>query len=100
MLGFWIFQESMSALSALLGGMIAIVPNLVFLLWFSHAKKNNNAEKTLNAFYLAETLKILLTLMLFTLAFQWSRIQALPLFVTFVASQMAYWLFFRIKRVS
>lgn len=92
-LGYGIIQDGISAFSALLGGLLAIIPNLVFLPWFHHSKKSDNAQKTLKAFYLAEGCKIFLSLLLFTIVFQWTGLRALPLFATFIAVQMAYWVF-------
>jgi ATP synthase protein I len=91
-LGFWMMQGSFAGASALLGGVIGSLPALFFTPLFLKRLQNTNARATLGAFYLAEGLKLFISLVLFTLAFQWSKLNPLALFVTFIATQMVYWL--------
>lgn len=81
-------------ISAALGGLIGIVPEIFFLLFnfkgLKPADPAENPEKILRAFYLAESSKWILTGVLFTLSFQWSKLKPMPLFLVFIATQLAY----------
>ncbi len=91
-LGFWIAQDKFYGLSSALGSMISIVPGLVFVPLFFNQGHTQNARAILSGFYLAEGLKLFISLVLFTLVFQWSKLKVLPLFVSFIAMQITYWL--------
>lgn len=83
-------SESM-AISSILGGMAAFLPNLYFacrILLF----KEKDAKKMLASFYAGETRKILLTGGLFALIFQLPSIQFIPLMACFVAVLSVFWL--------
>lgn len=77
-------------ISSLLGGMISLVPSLIFILIFF--RNTPKPQKIVSSLYLAEFLKWIFTLILFTVVFQWSNLKPVPLFVTFIATQLVYWL--------
>lgn len=93
-LGFWFLQNGMAAISCMIGAIIGIIPTSVFLPLFLHRYSDSkvNARAILGGFYLAEGLKLCVTILLFTLAFQWSKLSVIPLFIAFIAMQLAYWL--------
>lgn len=78
-------------LSFLLGGGIALVPSLVFAKIFFKYSKGKEPHKIVNALYIGEALKFILTIVLFILAFQWKEVEGLSLFVGFILSQAIYW---------
>lgn len=77
-----------AAYSALLGGLICFVPNLYFTI---KVFSTHEPRQILNAFYLGEAVKLLLTVVLFMLV--WRFLQTLPLAVLcgFIFTQLAHW---------
>jgi ATP synthase protein I len=78
------------ALSAILGGVAAFVPNLYFALRI-HRSAGQEPRKIVNSFYAGESGKLLLTAALFMMIFQVSNIQILPLLVGYVAALSVFW---------
>lgn len=89
---FWFLKGELYGLSGLIGVGIGVIPGIFFMLLFFKRTYARATRKVVNAFYLGEALKWLITIGLFTVAFQWGKLKPLPLFVTFIATQMAYWL--------
>ncbi len=89
---FWSSGGNEAGLSSLFGGIIAIFPNIMFALIYFRYSGALAAKKVVQSFYLGEILKLLTTLILFTVVFQWSKLKALPLFVVYIATLMTYWL--------
>jgi ATP synthase protein I len=87
--GFTIKDEQ-QGLSALLGGMAAFVPNLYFSLWIQRSA-GQNARKIVNSFYVGESGKLLLTVVIFVMIFQIHNIQVLPLLVGYIAALSIFW---------
>ena len=80
-----------AALSALLGGLAAILPNIVFAVFafrFVGASKN---QLVYNSFKTGSKLKLILTIVIFILIYRWPDVQAGPLFITFVVSMLGHW---------
>lgn len=80
-----------SALSALLGGLAAILPNIVFAVFafrFAGATQNQLVYKS---FKTGSKLKLILTTVIFILIYRWPDVQVIPLFITFVISMLGHW---------
>ncbi len=77
--------------SALLGGLIGFVPNLVFALLFGRNDPTKSAQQVVRALYLGEALKLGLTALLFVIAFNLPGISALPLFIAFAGVTAVFW---------
>jgi ATP synthase protein I len=88
--GFAVKEGGQQALSAILGGMAAFVPNLYFALRI-HRSAGQEARKIVNSFYAGESGKLLLTVALFMMIFQIPNIQTLPLLVSYVATLSVFW---------
>jgi ATP synthase protein I len=88
--GFAVIGNEQQALSAALGGIAAFVPNLCFSLWIQRSV-GQNVRKMVNSFYVGESVKLLLTIMLFAMIFQIPNIQILALFVSYVAALSVFW---------
>jgi ATP synthase protein I len=88
--GFFIIEQDY-AVSSLVGGLIAFLPNLYFAYRLSLVK-GSDAKRIVRSFYSGETRKILLTSMLFAIAFQVPQIQLFPLMTCFVAVLSVFWL--------
>jgi ATP synthase protein I len=80
-----------SALSALVGGMIGLIPNLCFAWLFGRKNPAKTAKQVVSAFYFGETIKLIITAILFAIAFQWSGLLPLPLFAAFGLVMAAFW---------
>jgi ATP synthase protein I len=84
-LGFYLAKGGTVALSPLLGGLIAFVPNLYFAIRTSMAT-GQPPQKILNSFYAGEFGKLILTGILFYVIFQLPNIQLLPLLTGYVTA--------------
>ena len=88
---FRFYSDYEALFSAFLGGLIGIIPGLVFALLYFKQSGAKALKKVVQNFYLGEVLKLFLTLLLFTAAFQWSKLKPLPMFSVFITTLMAYW---------
>lgn len=78
-------------LSAFAGGVIAVLPNFVFAtLAFSHAGASAS-RKVVQSFFLGEAVKLLLTIVLFSMAFGLLDMVFAPLFATYVLGLIVPW---------
>ena len=89
--GAWALGGDKQAISALLGGLIGFLPNLVFAFLFGRRDPGKSANQVVRAFYFGEGLKLGLTVLLFMIVFQLPGIAALPLFIAFVAVMAVFW---------
>ncbi len=78
------------ALSAILGGMAAFIPNLYFALRV-HKSAGQEARKIVRSFYAGESGKLLLTAALFVMIFQLPSIEILPLLAVYIAALSVFW---------
>src|SRR6185436_9815095 len=91
-LGFWTFVGQMAGISAFAGGMINVVANLLFVRsWFASYGTESPIQRVLG-FYVAEVVKLLVTVALLALAIGFFKFSFLPLFVAFVATLAVFWL--------
>lgn len=81
-----------AAWSALLGGLVCIVPTLWFgVRLFKHFGARA-AKQIAMALYTGEALKLLLTVILFVVVFKWLHISAMAFFVSYIIMQCTVWL--------
>lgn len=71
------------AISVLAGGAISIIPNFVFAYKAFKYAGARSSEKVLDSFYSGEKLKIVLTAILFALAFRFLAIEPIAFFSSF-----------------
>lgn len=76
--------------SSLLGGLAAIVPNLYFALRVT-SSEGQEARKVLRSFYTGESIKLLLTAVIFALILRIPNIQILPIFAGYVSALSVFW---------
>ena len=86
-----VVDGAMASLSALLGGLVCVVPNVYFVRQLFKYKGARAAKQIVNGFYKGEALKLLLTIALFLLVFKLIKINPLVFFVAFIAAQMVFW---------
>lgn len=80
-----------AARSALLGGLIAFLPN-AYLAWRVGTAQNKTAHEIVRRFYVGETVKLIATALLFALALHLPGVMFAPLIATFIAALMVFWL--------
>ena len=79
------------AISAILGGLVAIVPATVFAKKFFHYQGARAARQIVKNFYIGEALKLFLTVLLFALVFMLFNIAPSVFFFTYIVVLMTYW---------
>ncbi|WP_394204977.1 ATP synthase subunit I [Shewanella waksmanii] len=78
-------------LSAIAGGAIAVLPNFVFAtLAFSYTGASS-AGKVMKTFYWGEAVKLLLTIVMFSLVFINMQVVFMPLFVCYTLALIVHW---------
>lgn len=82
-LSIFIIWNEHSAKSALLGGLIGIIPNIVFALKAFRYAGAREAKKVVESFFSGIKIKMGLTAILFSLVFKFIVIEPLPLFSMF-----------------
>ena len=85
----WLVESDRAAFSAFLGGLTALVPNLVFFLWMLLHKK----RLTQFTFFIGEMLKVFLTVFLFIGFSKNIDLQWMPLLMSFILVIKTWWLF-------
>ncbi|MGB5246449.1 MAG: ATP synthase subunit I [Woeseia sp.] len=87
---FWGITDRVSGYSALLGGLCCVLPNAYLALRLVAPRRDRGAQALLNAAYIGEFGKLALTVLMFSLVFAFVRpLQPLPLFIGFIACQLA-----------
>jgi len=89
--GVWIvLADAFAAKSALIGGLIGFVPNVLFSIKIIQAigKQSRQIEK---AFYWGEILKLISTAVLFGLVIIYMEISFLPMLIGFAAVLSVFW---------
>ncbi|MFM8333321.1 MAG: ATP synthase subunit I [Candidatus Methylumidiphilus sp.] len=87
----WALGGEPHAVSALLGGLVGFLPNVLFALVFGRKDPRKTAGQVVRAFYFGETIKLFFTASLFVAVFQLPGIMPLPVFATFLAVMAGFW---------
>ncbi len=91
-MSFWILS-GVHGYSALLGGIICLIPNAYFAYRTFAYQGAQAARKIVNSFYKAEAVKLGLTALFFGLTFKYVKpLEPLSLFMTFFIVQVVHWL--------
>lgn len=80
-----------AAKSALLGGLVCLIPNAYFAIKVFKYQGARAARQIVNGFYKGEALKIGLSVLLFTAVFIWCKITPLAFFSSYVLVLMTHW---------
>lgn len=80
-----------TAISALLGGLVCIIPNACFASKLFRYRGARAAKQIVNSFYKGEALKFFLSIFLFTLVFILCRITPLAFFASYILVLMTHW---------
>ncbi len=81
-----------AGLSALIGGLVAVLPNFVFAAYAFRYVGASKAKQVFASFKRGSGLKFLLTIFLFTLIFKFYPVVALPFFCGFISVMFTQWL--------
>lgn len=79
------------ARSALIGGTIVILPNLVFALYAFRFAGAQSAKMVTTSFYRGQSLKLLTTFVLFIIAFKFLNVIIEPMMITFIITLLTHW---------
>jgi len=88
--GFLLIGGWKYALSPLLGSVVALLPNLYFA-YKTYLARGLGAQDVLSAFYTGETVKLLLTVALFSMVVQIPSVDFLALMVGYAAVLSVFW---------
>ncbi len=88
--GFALYKGHDYAISSLLGGGAAFIPNLFFAL-ILFKSSGRSARNVLNSLYIGELGKLLLTGLLFVIIFNTPNIEVLPLLVGYITALSVFW---------
>ena len=80
---FWLTDGANSARSAVLGGIIYIVPNYIFTRFAFRCMGARQAKDVITSFAVGESLKLFLTVVFFIVVLGFIKVNYLPLYVTF-----------------
>ncbi len=100
---FFLAIGTQAGYSALLGGVISIVPNFVFATLAFRNAGASAAKEVLGDFFKGEALKLVLVIVLFWVVFNTLDVLYLPLFVTYALAIVLHWLsplIFKSKKVG
>jgi ATP synthase protein I len=81
-----------AAYSALVGGGVSTLATFYFASQVFSVHIGSPAAKIARAFYWGELVKLLLTIILLSIALLWLDVSPLPLLLAYMAALMAYWL--------
>ncbi len=87
---FTLMLDEASGKFAFLGGLIAIIPNAYLGIRLVRSFKLE-ARKFINALYASESIKFLITVMLFFLVYKMPDIKLLPLLTCYVSALSIFW---------
>lgn len=86
-----LISGSTAAFSAIVGGLVCVVPNACFVRKLFKHNGARAARQIVNGFYKGEALKLTLSILLFALVFRFLKINPLVFFVAYIAAQMVFW---------
>ena len=86
---FWGLQGSIAGYSALLGSLTCVIPNAFLALRLVLPRRDPGARALIQAAYIGELGKLVLTVLMFSIVFALVRpIEAAPVFAGFIAAQL------------
>ncbi len=88
----WAARGKEAFISSILAGVVFLLPNVYFAYKFFRHRGALMAKKIINAFYMGEAVKFILTVILFSLVFALYQVKPWPFFITYIVLQGAHWL--------
>ena len=88
---FTLYYGKYSGISALYGGLICVLPGMVYAyLAFKYAGASQN-RLVVRSFNKGSKLKFIFTIVLFVVVYKWPNLQPLALLISYVVTLMAQW---------
>lgn len=88
----WSLYDMHTAVSSFMGGMVAFIPALLFVIIFFRQNSARAAKQIVRCFYIGEFIKIASSVCLFALVFMFYKVTPLAFFLTYIAVVMMHWL--------
>ena len=89
---FYMISSGLEGLfSALLGGLVYVLPNAFFAKAVFKHQGARAAKQIMNGFYKGEALKVILSIVLFSVVFALGRIKPQVFFVSYILVLMTHW---------
>ncbi|SET68384.1 ATP synthase subunit I [Thalassotalea agarivorans] len=85
----FIYWGTPSGQSALIGGFVAIIPSIIFAYKAFQFAGASASKKVIDAFFMGEKLKLVLTAVLFAISFRFFSIEPIPFFATYFLTLVA-----------
>lgn len=85
------FCNLTAAYSALMGGLVSVIPNAYFARKLFQCQGARSARQIVNNFYKGEACKIALSILLFALVFAYFKINPVVFFGTYIVTQLVFW---------
>jgi len=86
----FLFDSLNASGSALIGGLICVIPNGLFVIYAHRYGGAQAARQIVNSFYVGESIKLMSTALMFALTFIFVPVLVLPLMLTYIACLMAF----------
>lgn len=80
-----------AAISAMLGGLVCIIPNAYFARNVFKYQGARAAKQIVNSFFKGEALKLITSMILFTAVFVLYRVNPIAFFVSYIMVLMTHW---------
>ncbi len=90
-LGAGLYGGYMPAVSAVLGGLNCLLPNVCLVVVMFRHRGANRAKLIVNSFYKGEAGKLALTVIMFALVFKYTTIIPMVFFSVYIMVQMGFW---------
>jgi len=94
---FFVYSGLLGAKSAIYGGLAAVIPN-AFFAYKIKKSTGQSAKKLVGSFYAGESGKFLITVLMFALIFQDSKIDMVAVSFTYVAALTIFWFALLIRK--
>jgi ATP synthase protein I len=84
--------DARAAISAMLGGGISVAASFAMVLFMFRGAPGTDAKRIVRGAYQGEGAKLALTIVLFVAVLKTYEVAALPFFVAYAATLLAYWI--------
>ena len=85
------YSSKAAGVSALLGGLVSVVPNAYFAIKLFRHQGARAAKQIVSSFYKGEAAKIILSIVMFALVFKFANIIPPVFFAVYIVVQMVFW---------
>lgn len=87
-----LIYDTNAAISAVLGGLVCIIPNAYFANNVFKYQGARAAKQIVNSFFKGEALKLITSILLFTAVFVLYRVNPIAFFVSYIMVLMTHWI--------